>query len=323
MLKNDFKMNKLKLCSILIIIILISLVIQYNYPIFKDSYKIKAIYQWINATNLEIINFERKDKCKIFTNIKNKQFEIDNKLYPNILPKYHNKTINFQCLNSQNNKKKTILLWTKFKGAPLIPLTYGYQKPFLDMKCPVTNCELTDDRSKINQSSLVLFHLRNSINYFPQHRPLNQRWVHIIYESPINCHLCDQYTDTFNLTATYTKDSDFSSLYWTDSGLYWDLNLNYNNSDIYANKTEFAATLISSCNAPSSRTKFIKELQNYVAINLYGKCGKPCPKNQDCRQYISEKYKFFIVFENSICRDYITEKFFETLRYDIIPSKYS
>ena len=216
-------------------------------------------------------------------------------------------------------------LTIKFTGLPLIPVKLGSQLPFEDLKCPVTNCELTDDRSKLEESSLVLFHLRNSIDYFPSKRPRNQRWVHIIYESPINCHLCDKYENTFNLSATYTKDSDFSSIYWTDSGLYWnndENDSNYtHNQDIYASKTEFAAALISACGAPSSRSDYIRELQNHVAINLYGKCGRPCPSNEDCRQFISRNYKFFILFENSICRDYITEKFFETLRYDVIPSK--
>ena len=130
------------------------------------------------------------------------------------------------------------------------------------------------------------------------------------------------------MSATYTKDSDFTSLYWLDSGLYWQTNLNFinnnnNNTDIFASKTEFAATLISSCGAPSSRSSYINELQNYIAINLFGKCGRPCPTDQNCREYISKNYKFFLVFENSLCRDYITEKFFNTLRYDIIPGIFS
>ena len=38
--------------------------------------------------------------------------------YPNFIPLYENKSIDFQCLNSSQNKK-IILVWTKFKGEPL------------------------------------------------------------------------------------------------------------------------------------------------------------------------------------------------------------
>lgn len=264
-------------------------------------------------------NYNNND-CTIFTRIENEKFVVDEVSYPNILPNYHNKTINLKCLNLKSIETKKILLWTKFKGLPLLPLSFGVKKPFEELGCPVTNCELIYDKSRVQESSLVLFHLRNQIQHFPKQRSFNQRWIHIIYESPINCHLCDAHENTFNLSATYTKESDFSSIYWTDSGLYWSLNKQNENIDAFSNKTEFAATLISSCDVPSSRSEYIKELQNHVSIRLYGKCGQPCPANEDCREHISRIYKFFLVFENSVCRDYITEKFFDTLRYNIIPS---
>jgi len=283
---------------------------------------LKNSYQFLN----EIINHKRLDskKCNIFTSIKNENFQINDKTYPNFVPIVYNKSIDFKCLNFNiiNKSTKTILLWTKFNGLPLFSIETGYKKPFEQINCPVTSCELTNDRTKLNQSSLVLFHLRNKIDYFPLARPLNQRWVHLIYESPINCHLCDKYDNTFNLSATYTKDSDFTSIYWLDSGIYWQTNLNFtinNISGVYANRSEMVATLISSCNAPSSRSLYIRELQNHVAVRIFGKCGQPCPKDQDCREYISKNYRFFLLFENSICRDYITEKFFDTLKYNIIP----
>ena len=328
-------MHYFKICSYFFGLLIASIfILQYNYQFLNETYHIKSVYYLFN-TNIKYLETSRSsssssDQCNIFTGFKNEQFLINNKTYPNFVPIIYNKSIDFECLNLKQSKKKPkiILLWTKFNGIPLIPIELGFRKPFEQINCPVTNCELTNDRSKINQSSLVLFHLRNKIDYFPLNRPLNQRWIHVIYESPINCHLCDKYENKFNLSATYTKDSDFTSLYWLDSGLYWQTNLNFinnnnNNTDIFASKTEFAATLISSCGAPSSRSSYINELQNYIAINLFGKCGRPCPTDQNCREYISKNYKFFLVFENSLCRDYITEKFFNTLRYDIIPGIFS
>lgn len=310
-----------------LLVVTFILVYQINYEFLNRTYKLQNIYSWVIQPNYKFNTSEyyfnkSSYNCSVITKETNPIFTFKDQIFPNIVPIYHNKSIDLKCLNSKIDKTKTILLWTKLNGLPLLPIQYGFRKPFEDLKCPITDCELTTDRSRFNQSSLVLFHLRNRIDYFPQNRPINQRWVHIIYESPINCHLCDRHENVFNLSATYTRDSDFSSIYWTDSGLYWSINETYDaNADVYSRKTEFAATLISACGAPSSRTEYIKDLQNYIPINLFGKCGRPCPKNEDCREHISKNYKFFLLFENSICRDYITEKFFDTLRYDVIPGK--
>ena len=139
----------------------------------------------------------------------------------------------------------------------------------------------------------------------------------MIYESPVHCPQCDKYEGVFNLSASYKKDSDFLSLYYTASGINW---TGQKKSEVNVFKTKnstlFATALISNCNG---RLDYIRELQNYITIDIYGNCGEQCPQLVDCRAYISSLYKFFFVFENSICEDYITEKFFDTLRHDIIP----
>jgi hypothetical protein len=66
---------------------------------------------------------------------------------------------------------------------------------------------------------------------------------------------------------------------------------------------------------------YIEQLNKYAQVDVYGRCGKPCPPNSkyDCKKLISDEYKFYLSFENSICKDYITEKFFNILNYNIIP----
>lgn len=257
--------------------------------------------------------------CNVY-NENQKQFriKIDGIEYPNILPIYDNKKYDLKCLNQQIKTIKTILIWNKFRYITK-QIDFGIRTPFEKNKCPLTNCEFTNDQSKLNISSLVLFHIRNDIFYFPEQRYPNQRWVHMIYEAPIHCHLCDKFQNIFNLSVTYTKESDYSSIYWTDSGLYWERNELFKDINFAANKKHFAATLISSCSGHNTRLLFIKELQKHFPIKIYGKCGHPCPIKEDCREYISNNYKFFLVFENSYCRDYITEKLFQTMRYNIIP----
>ncbi len=81
-----------------------------------------------------------------------------------------------------------------------------------------------------------------------------------------------------------------------------------------------AATLISA--SYTHRQNYITELGRHMSIEIYGEQGSfKCPKdaNINCREFISDKYMFYILFENSVCRDYITEKFFDTLKYNIVP----
>jgi glycoprotein 3-alpha-L-fucosyltransferase len=66
---------------------------------------------------------------------------------------------------------------------------------------------------------------------------------------------------------------------------------------------------VSNCNAVNDRLQFIKELQKYIPISIYGNCGELKCKN-NCREIIKQ-YKFYFAFENSNCRDYITEKFWK------------
>ncbi len=84
--------------------------------------------------------------------------------------------------------------------------------------------------------------------------------------------------------------------------------------------------MISNCRGTSKRRKYIREMQKYEQIDVYGKCGKKVcsdkyqhAKTSNCRGKISNEYKFFLAFENSHCKDYITEKFFSTLKFNIIP----
>ena len=262
--------------------------------------------------------------CNIF-NANETQFttSIDGVRYPKVVPLFQNKSINFACLNSGQTRPKLMLMWNHFRMFVHNKYNFGVRTAFETLKCPVTNCELTNDRRRINESALVLFHLRNRIDELPKAvRPAWQRWVHVDVESPVHCHLCEdaKYENVFNYSSYYSKDSDYTSVYLGDSGIYWEENQHFDlYRDFQASKSKFAASLISNCNTVSMRSEYLKELQRFVNVDIYGKCGIECPLSLDCRQFIADTYLFFLVFENSICRDYITEKFFYTLRHDVIP----
>ena len=247
--------------------------------------------------------------------------KIDNKTYPQYIALYQNKSLNFECLN-KNKDKKLILFWNKFFNDPSFGYGIGASEPFRKHNCPVSNCETTTDKKRLRESDIIVFHMRDPIYKLPNYRNPNQQWVFVLYESPKHSGDFDQYNNMFNTTATYRSNSDYISVYITDSLIEWGNNDEFDaNKDFTAGKSEVAAAIISNCNDKSKRLEFIKELNRTVPIHIYGKCGKPCPVN-NCKEYIASKYKFYFSFENSVCKDYITEKFFNILKYDIIPVTY-
>lgn len=82
-----------------------------------------------------------------------------------------------------------------------------------------------------------------------------------------------------------------------------------------------AVAFISHCKSNGLRDDYIKVLQKYIQVDVYGKCGSnTCThgKQNKCSQMIIAKYKFYLSFENTICDDYISEKLFRYLSLDII-----
>jgi len=72
----------------------------------------------------------------------------------------------------------------------------------------------------------------------------------------------------------------------------------------------------------SGRNEYIRRLQNYISVDVYGGCGNlTCErdKQRDCREMMGRDFKFYIAFENSMCFDYVTEKMFYNVKFDIVP----
>ncbi|KAL7644194.1 UNVERIFIED_CONTAM: hypothetical protein RMT77_005020 [Armadillidium vulgare] len=95
------------------------------------------------------------------------------------------------------------------------------------------------------------------------------------------------------------------------------------------NKKKLGIWLNSHCgNYP--RVHFVKRLQRYVNITVYGLCvNKTCGKRalmklttdvgeDSCEKSFGD-YVFFMALENSLCKDYVTEKLYRSLKLGIIP----
>ena len=52
-----------------------------------------------------------------------------------------------------------------------------------------------------------------------------------------------------------------------------------------------------------------------INVDVYGKCGAPCPGNteEDCLQYLSNFYTFILVFETHVCQHYLSPQLLRVL----------
>ena len=87
-------------------------------------------------------------------------------------------------------------------------------------------------------------------------------------------------------------------------------------------KPRLVAWMVSSCKTVSRREDYVRELQKYITVDIFGKCGnQTCGRwnSKDCNGFLEQQYKFYLSFENSLCRDYVTEKFHRQMGLDIVP----
>lgn len=88
--------------------------------------------------------------------------------------------------------------------------------------------------------------------------------------------------------------------------------------DLIRKKTKLVAWFVGHCSTPIRREEYVKQLSQYIYVDIFGKCNKrSCP--YDCDEMLRANYKFYLAFENSWCQDYVTEKFYRTLKNDAVP----
>ena len=222
-----------------------------------------------------------------------------------------------------------ILYWTGSSRGPRSPRNwFGLgTKPF--DKCAYKNCILTGNRSEYNSSDGVLLYMRYA-KPLPKYKYPWQKWIMRIHESPANEKDYTEYNNVFNATWTYhTKSDIYSHIYYRKflklktPGKAADNKLSQRNRTI--------AWFVSRCYVQSQRDILVKGLQKYIEVDIYGICGTmQCGErmDRDCDEMLSNKYKFYLSFENSLCQEYVTEKLWRAYSRNVVPivmgaSKYS
>ena len=198
--------------------------------------------------------------------------------------------------------------------------------PLSEHVCDVTNCWITHNKSKFNQSHAVVFYpFNDKIKKVPHYKTPGQLWVYFEKEPPKDYRnkYLEPYNDVIDTTMTYMRNSDIPIPY----GKYVlltsnaDLRTRSKPSNFAKDRKNRVLWFVSHCQAKSLRDEYVKELKKYIPVDVYGRCGDlKCrtETNPHCFDTL-KSYKFYLAFENMICEDYITEKLWRTLNKAILP----
>lgn len=147
---------------------------------------------------------------------------INNVKYPKIIPSFFNSSINFDCLN-ENSNTKIILLWNSLEFWENYKYGLGRIHPFITSKCPAVNCEITNDKSRLNESDLVLVSLeQNSLN-LPKYKNYEKtKWTFFL-SKPLEFGKSKEYLKIFNYSSTFATDSYFLPFYYSNAMFKWEL----------------------------------------------------------------------------------------------------
>ena len=248
-----------------------------------------------------------------------------------------------------------ILFWTPYYEKADFSFGLG-REPFLKHGCEVNNCIATSDRSLLNETDAVIFHvLQHKMKDLPPYRLPQQRYVMFLYEtipnSTVHCegkcfppHIY-KLRNYFNWTMTHRRDSDiYIAEHYGAVAFHPEqaarqlpaellpgtlpkasaLLFQKQSYDQLKNRTKKVAWFNSHCPTHSRREDYVAELSKYIPVDIYGKCGplKCLTRNDKRCEVLLDEYKFYLAMENSLCPDYVSEKFYRALDKNIIPIVY-
>ncbi|KAK2141086.1 hypothetical protein LSH36_1166g00062 [Paralvinella palmiformis] len=189
-------------------------------------------------------------------------------------------------------------------------------------KCKWSNCELSRDRSRVREASVIVFRHHDPYPEWPEIRFPNQSYVHMLNERPNPGHWwLAKFDDRINITWNYRKDADVSH-HKIVVEKEKPSNARYVPRIPFSNKTRSIMWAVSHCKTYCRREEYATELAKYIDLDIFGGCGTlECSREyaENCTDLWEQQYKFHLSFENSVCPDYITEKFYRPLERELIP----
>ena len=259
---------------------------------------------------------------------------------------------------SKGQSENVILFWTKFFGNDDHFVFRRGRAAFSNCQRTGgrPTCLATSDRGLFNDSAAILFHGRDlDPNDLPppNWRQPSQHYIFILYESPVHTDMemlrDDKFKNYFNRTMTYRRDSDIVDLVsghikckdtspprHTTCHDFPSRTTSKTPQTIIGNESKGAVTFkidlklknrtiawfVSNCLTNSKRELLAHRLSLYIPVDIYGGCFNQlnCPRGEEgCDRMLSQHYRFYLSFENSLCPDYVTEKVYRPMMYDTVP----
>ncbi|ELU18689.1 hypothetical protein CAPTEDRAFT_147329 [Capitella teleta] len=192
-------------------------------------------------------------------------------------------------------------------------------------------CIFTSDRNSLSTSDAIVFRGRRLPKFEFPPRMTHQKWIFYETEPPHKTWMfanLTKYNGLFNMTSTYAADSHIPFTRMKSCHKDWHIYNELSGEDFGAKKRKDVpvAWFASRCLTQSRREDYVKELQEHIKVDIYGKCGdKQCGSNireDDCDKsllHVEGSYKFYLSFENSICDDYVSEKLWKVLNLNVVP----
>ena len=247
-----------------------------------------------------------------------------------------------QLVREETEKPKLILAYTTVYGNLFKITRWSTNLELQDFPNPLDQCDhkcvWSTDKNDYEKSDAILFHLYNLaqgnkmqkefvLQNLPARYRSDQKWVLMVRE-PGALFYSDQLkvlNDRFNLTMTYQSDSDVSIPY----GRYWTLPSEQvekryqQNIDYSTGRSKMVLWLANNCVTSSQREKYVSQLRQYVAVDIYGKCGTEYPNPNAAQSTVlntlGKEYKFYLAFESADCDDFVTDEFWSSLEAGMIP----
>lgn len=232
-------------------------------------------------------------------------------LFPDPSNVYNDRIIqqlSFSPPEAPNNQDhlKVILAFSGTGGVP------EGREQFEKDKCTVDTCHITSDVRWAHKADAVLFNFDPGPDTWD--KPSHQVWVLFQLESPLHTPTLYGLRDSINWTATYRPDSTLVTPYEHFCLFPNASQLPITPTKNYAEgKVKKIAWFVSNCNPRNKRSEYVRELQKYIDVDVFGACGpNECVKDAEgtCNKMLQRDYKFYLSFENSNCQYYITEKFY-------------
>ncbi|XP_053395025.1 alpha-(1,3)-fucosyltransferase fut-5-like [Mercenaria mercenaria] len=229
----------------------------------------------------------------------------------------------FQHYGNNQSAKRLMISWL---NKPTW-LNMKHVNDYIAEKCPYRNCIMTESQHYLERNDALIFNAMESLHNLSRllfyQRPSKQVWVFFQMEPPTRINI-EQFKNklfhsSMNWSWSYNLNSDIFRPIRTLATQNTFIKRDY--AAIFKRKKKMAAWVVSHCHTQSLREKFVSKLiKAGINVDIFGSCSKRGQREDSnyIWKKISDEYKFYLSFENSLCEDYITEKFFSYYGLDVV-----